>query len=285
MAAPTGAEAVRLADPHRPALAALLEGDPDVNLFLLSTLSSWGLDAAPGAGWWGLTDGPHLRAACWLGRPRPDPGAGHASGLAVPCGEVHACERIGSALARTGPPRMVIGPREASDGLWLGLGAPAPRLWYDQRLYLCTAVSPGPALALRLARPDEFATVSEMAARMMAEDLGEDPREVDAREHEDKVRARLLAGRILVGVDRGEIVFKLDIGSRIARGVQVGGTWVPPHRRGEGLAKAGMRGASRELLARHGRVTLHVNEANLPAVRAYEAVGFVRHAAFRLASR
>jgi predicted GNAT family acetyltransferase len=38
----------------------------------------------------------------------------------------------------------------------------------------------------------------------------------------------------------------------------------------------------RRLLRRHGVVTLHVNEANLPAVRVYENAGFERQASFRL---
>lgn len=276
--------AFRLRAAHLPALRATLQEDVDANLFSLGVLRTWGLDGQVGARWWGVGDARRLRAAVWVGRPVPDPGPRTPAGLAVPWGEEAAAEAVGRALAAAGPPRLVIGPRASSDALWRGLGQPTPRVWYDQRLYACRQVAPGPALAIRPARPDELDRVADMAARMMAEDLGEDPRARDPEGHLRLVRARLLAGRVLVAEADGELVFKLDVGTRTEEGAQVGGTWVPPHRRGAGLATAGMRAATRLLLAQVPAVTLHVNEANAPAVRAYLAAGFRPAAAFRLAS-
>lgn len=277
--------ALRLRAAHLSALREALAQDVNANLFLLGALQSWGISAADGASWWGIGDASRLSAVVWLGRPQPDPGTSVAAGLAVPWGDADGCEAIGRALARVGSPRLVIGPRQASDGLWRGLGSPPPRIWYDQRLYTCTQVTPGPALALRMARPDELDAVAEMSARMMVEDLGEDPQAPDPEEHRRRVRARVLAGRVLLGEADGEVVFKVDVGTKTAQGAQVGGTWVPPHRRGAGLATAGMRAATGELLRRVPTVTLHVNEANTPAVRAYLAAGYRPSTAFRLASR
>lgn len=270
---------------HGPALRRLLLADPDTNIFLLSALQSWGVAVADGVRWLGLGDTDRLDAVTWIGRPDPDPGRSTPAGLAVPWGEPSACRAIGAVLAQHGPPRTVIGPRQASDALWQGLGDPSPRIWFDQRLYLCTQVRPGPHLQLRRARPHEVDLVADMSGRMVAEDLGRDPREDDADGHHRKVRARVLSGRTILGVQAGEVVFKLDEGSKTADGTQVGGTWVPPRWRGQGLAKAGMRAACAELLKGTPRITLHVNEANMPAVRAYEATGFLPTTAFRLATR
>ena len=60
------------------------------------------------------------------------------------------------------------------------------------------------------------------------------------------------------------------------------GTWVPPGFRGHGYATEGVRALCQRLLDDHPVITLHVNEANHPAVRVYEKVGFVRTSPFRL---
>ncbi|NOY27981.1 MAG: GNAT family N-acetyltransferase [Oligoflexia bacterium] len=279
------AQPKRLDRRYTQAAKALLNSDPDTNLFLLSALSTYGLDAADGATWWGVGDESRLDAVTWLGRPCPDPGPETPAGLAVPWGEPVACQAIGEALLADGPPKLVIGPRQASDALWAGQGSPVARVWYDQRLYVCDQVRPGPMLALRPARPKEVDLMIEMSARMMAEDLGQDPRGEDAARHARRVRSRVLSGHCLVGLMDESVIFKVDQGSKTDIAVQVGGTWLQPEYRGQGLASAGMRSACTVLLRRHQRVTLHVNEANSPAIGAYRSAGFRPNAAFRLASR
>ncbi len=264
----------------------LLAADPDTNLYMLSALQSWGLVAQDGVGWYGADDDSgRLTAVAWSGRPTPDPGSSQPAGLAVPWGDAEGCRAIGAHIGLLRPPHMVIGPRQASDALWAGLGAPAARLWYDQRLYVCTEVADGYRLRLRTATPQDVPLLVELSAAMMAEDLGADPRNDDAAGFARRVRARVLGGRCLLGMVGDAVVFKLDVGSHHDDGVQVGGTYVLPAHRGCGLATAGMRAACDHLHRRYGRVTLHVNEANRPAVAVYERAGFLRAAAFRLASR
>lgn len=262
----------------------LLHDDVDTNLYLLGALQSWGLANQDGVTWWGTFQGGRLRTVVWLGRPQPDPGNTVAAGLAVPWGDPDGALAIGEAIAAHGPPGMVIGPRAASDALWQGLGSPVPRLWYDQRLYVCTQVAPGPELLVRAARPEELELAAELSAAMMTEDLGQDPREEGADSWLRRVRGRVLAGRVQLGFDQGRVVFKVDVGSRFGPGVQVGGTYVPLGERGHGFGAAGMRATCRQLQRRTPRISLHVNEANLAAVRTYEAAGFQAAAAFRLAS-
>ena len=262
----------------------LLEA-PDTNLYMLGALAGGGLANHEGVTWWGASRDGQLAAVVWQGRPQPDPGARRAAGLVVPWGEDEACAAVGRRIALEGPPELVIGPREASDALWRGMGDPPARIWYAQRLYVCTAVQAGPTLAMRPARADELPMVIEMSAAMMREDLGADPRLADPDGFPRKMQARVLGGRVLLGLLGEEVVFKVDIGTRTAQGVQVGGTFVVPRYRGRGLGTAGMRAACARLQAQSPRVSLHVNEANTPAVRAYEAAGFRRDAPFRLASR
>jgi uncharacterized protein len=277
---------VRPLDPFdRLALQALLEREPEANLFLLATLRDQGLRPSLDSAWWGAFASQVLVSVCWLARGRPDPEPGRVEGLAVAAGEAAPCEEIGRRIAEESPPRMVIGARGPSDALWRGLGAPPTRAWYDQRLLVMREPSPGRRLPLRRALPSEWPLVSEMSARMMEEDLGEDPRRRDLEAHLRRVRERIGRGAILLGEEDEAVVFKLDLGSRGPTGVQVGGTWVPPEARGRGVATAGMRAAGDLLLPRHGWVSLHLNEANAPAMGAYLRAGFVRGAPFRLGIR
>lgn len=277
---------VRPLDPFdRLALQDLLGREPEANLFLLATLRDLGLRPSLDSSWWAAFVGERLVSACWLARGRPEPEPGRVDGLAVACGEAPPCEDIGQRLAEESPPRMVIGARGPSDALWRGLGSPPTRAWYDQHLLVLRQPSLGRRLPLRRALPTEWALVSEMSARMMEEDLGEDPRRRDLDGHLRRVRDRIARGAILLGEEQGMVVFKLDLGSRGPEGVQVGGTWVPPAARGRGVATAGMRTAGDLLIPRHGWVSLHLNEANAPAMGAYLRAGFERAAPFRLGIR
>jgi hypothetical protein len=79
-------------------------------------------------------------------------------------------------------------------------------------------------------------------------------------------------------------LFTINVGTRSHLGCQIGGTYVPLAHRGKGLATAATAAVVRDLLKRHPRVTLHVNEANQPAVRVYEKIGFERSVPYRLAT-
>jgi ribosomal protein S18 acetylase RimI-like enzyme len=279
--------ATSLTSRDRGDVEALLHRDVEANLFLLGVLASGGGAGLPPGSWWGYgppRTSPTERRHGGLSAMVFVASSALASGrnLAVPAGDPDGCEAIGKALGAYGPIRMVVGPREASDALWQGLGDPRARIRYEQRLYVCTRVTDGPELEIRTATLGEADALADMAGQMMLEDLGEDPRVYDREGHRRLVAERIRAGRTMVGVDGDRVVFKVDVGTRFDRGCQVGGTFVPPDLRGRGLATRGMRAVCRRLVAAVPMVTLHVNEANAPAVRCYEAVGFRRSAPFRL---
>jgi uncharacterized protein len=266
---------------------ALLCRDVETNLFLLGVLQTAGPTGLPPGAWWGadarperLRTGGDLAALVFVASSA----LANGRNLGVPVGDPEGCRVIGEALRPYGPIRLVIGPRQASDAFWSGLGDPAARIRYEQRLYVCHEVSEGPELLVRRAMLAEAPVLADMAGQMMLEDLGEDPRLYDPEGHLRLVTERIRVGRTFVGVDRGVIVFKVDVGTRFDRGCQVGGTFVPPPFRGQGLSVRGMRTICRMLLDELPVVTLHVNEANLPAVRCYEGVGFERATPYRLMS-
>jgi len=262
----------RIGTGSRPSLTALLATDPVQNLFLLGFVHATPLDRAL---WLGAYDGDLTGAALII----PDR-------LAVPFAPdaAHA-EAIGGYLRGRYAPTMIVGPRAASDALWRGWtqGHQVPARCYDQRLYTCRAArQSAPDMAVRQAKKREWRTVSEYAARMQVEDLGQDPRAGDPALHDRVVKDRIRRGVTWVMTEGADVVFQVNVGTDFDGACQVGGTYVPPAFRGRGLASAGMASLANTLLATHHLVTLHVNEANTPAVRAYERAGFTRDAPYRL---
>ena len=262
----------RLSDSDEPMLQRLLDRDQVVNLFLLGFSRLHPLSKS----WWygSFEDGDLVGVTLVI------PGK-----LAVPfCPDPWDAGRIGEQLYQLHHPTLVVGPRAASDALWERWTRNRdPNRRYDQRLYEMQRPPPGQdPPGFRNAFYEEWPLISDYSAAMELEDLGRDPSTADPRQHDQVVRDRVKDGRTWVIAQENRIVFQVNVGSAHALGAQIGGTYVPPAYRGQGHAKRGVAALCRRLLTRHPRVTLHVNEANLPAVRAYEGVGFESHEAFRL---
>lgn len=263
-------DGARLGDEHEWPITELLEQAPVLNLFLLGFL-----DAHPvsGACWYGVGDPLRAVALVLPGR------------LAVPFAPDPAdAERLGAHLRRQHNPSLLVGPREACDALWRRWAPAArPRRHYDQRLYVLDVAPEGAdPPGFRRGVVEDARSIVPQSAAMEREDLGVDPQVESPFGHTSAVLERLQGGRTWVIAEDRAIVFQINVGTQHSLGCQVGGTYVPPARRGEGLATRGLAATCRRLLQRHPRVTLHVNEANTPAVRVYEKIGFVRDAAYRL---
>ena len=94
----------------------------------------------------------------------------------------------------------------------------------------------------------------------------------------DKVLEIPLSRQSMAWLGRNPVLLAL-----LAGGAQLGGTYVWPEDRGRGIATRAVRGLVGTLRSEGlPRVTLHVHEANTPAVRCYVAAGFRPHAPFRL---
>ena len=258
---------------HSDALEELLVEDVDVNLFMLGILDAWSRVIAR---WYGIFAGERLTSVVLVFPDR----------LAVPWApDPEQAGALGRHLRGRHSPCMVVGPRRASDAMWSEWAGGLPvRCYYDQRLYVCSQSPAGQdPIGFRRARLDEARALAINAGRMEAEDLGRDPYLQDPDAVEQAVRGRIQRGDTWVIEEDGQVVFQINVGTQTAWGTQIGGTYVVPSHRRRGLAAAGTAGLCRHLLADGARrVTLHVNEANVGAVRTYERVGFAPSTPFRL---
>ena len=272
---------------HRaqPELYNLLTQNTTLNLFLLERLflkgiQSWGQEL-----WFGVYQQDKLTSVSLvMGKSKPN----NSARLIATYGTLEGCRLLGKYAAQHGGTVMIVGPRAESDSFVQGLGNPLLRLNHPQQLYSCVAPTQGPQIQIRAADKDDLEQLIVYSAEMMAEELNENPLDINPKRHRDIVQTRINNRRTWVGeLRRGgaaEIGFVLDIGFVIPLGVQVGGTFVPKHLRGQGLSKAGMRASCSKLLKSCKEVTLHVNERNIPAVRCYEGVGFIKKFPYRLAA-
>ena len=212
-------------------------------------------------------------------------GIGEPAMMCCPVGTVAGCEALGQRVALDGGALIMVGPRESADAAWHGMGSPPFRVAYDQRLYAAEAASAGPRLAVGQPMRAELDQLVDMDLGMLEDDLGIAKERIDIDALEDRVLARLEAGKLRVARrDDGQLNFLIDVSRCGAFGAQLGGTYVPPEARGRGICTRAVRSVLDELCVGGAPVTLHVNEANEAAWRAYERAGMRPVRPFRLFS-
>ncbi|NDZ93382.1 DUF4081 domain-containing protein [Streptomyces sp. SID6673] len=135
------------------------------------------------------------------------------------------------------------------------------------------AITPDPLV--RLVTLDDLDAYLPAAVDMFIGEVGVDPCAGDGgRSYRRRLASLVTAQRVFARFDRGEVVFKAEIGSLSRRVGQIQGVWVAPHRRGEGLGAAGTAAVAAAIIS-HGRTpSLYVNSFNLPARAVYRQVGF-----------
>ncbi|QDO89112.1 GNAT family N-acetyltransferase [Ornithinimicrobium ciconiae] len=134
---------------------------------------------------------------------------------------------------------------------------------------------------VRPATVEETDLVVPAAAAMFTEEIGYPPYRGSDRAYRLSVGALVRAGRSLVRIEDGEVVFKADVGSVALDVAQIQGVWVNPRYRGQGLAVPAMAAVVEHVLTHIApTVTLYVNNFNAPAIATYRHVGFVQTGTF-----
>ena len=270
----------RLDNRDRKAILKLLLTELYANLFLLDILMKRGISNFGHEEWYGsFYEQELLGIAVTFGRTN----RGMAARLVVSCGEPSACIPLGQVVEDRGGTELIIGERAACDGLYEKMDKSKVHIHYDQRLYVCKKENLShPTMPIRFAKNKDFGRILEYSALMMAEDLQIDPLQLYPDRFRKSIQSKIDRFKSIVAEKDGEICYTIDIGTQFGMGCQLGGTYVPPSFRGQGISKKATAAVCELLLQSCDCVTLHVHEKNIPAIRCYESVGFHADAPFRL---
>ncbi|KKW63567.1 GNAT family N-acetyltransferase [Mycolicibacterium elephantis] len=135
--------------------------------------------------------------------------------------------------------------------------------------------------AVRPVRADELDAYLVAAIDMFIGEVGIDPRIGDGgRGYRRRVAGLIAAGRAWARFERGQVVFKAEVGSQSPSVGQIQGVWVHPDYRGRGLGTAGTATLA-SAIVRSGRIaSLYVNSFNTVARATYARIGFTEVGTF-----
>ena len=269
---PTTRHGVRLLGPSDlDAFLALTAKDPVVNVFAAYRARTTSLEPRwLGGEVWGRYDDGELVAACHVG----------ANLVPVEAQPEDARAFAERALTRHRSVSTIVGPHTAVRPFWDEVaeswGRPRDTRWKQPHLVIDVPPQVAPDPEVRRTERRDLAVLYPACVAMYTEEVGISP---EVGGGADLYRARVTQlisrGWSFARFERGRLIFKAEVACATPEAAQVQGVWVPPERRGEGLAVAGMAAVVEQVQATIApSVSLYVNAWNEPARRAYERVGF-----------
>jgi predicted GNAT family acetyltransferase len=175
----------------------------------------------------------------------------------------------------------IVGIREQALGLWQHLVSRHPEVWGDPRAVrdrqpvFMIDHDPTGAHDARVAAvaPSRLEEYFEAAVAMYVEEIGFSPIEATGgyRRH---VGALLQRGDGYGVVEGDRVLFKADISVASGPVCQIGGVWLRPELRGQGLSVPLLATVVQLVRRRWPICSLYVNDFNAPALALYRHIGF-----------
>ncbi|NYD42373.1 GNAT family N-acetyltransferase [Nocardioides panaciterrulae] len=255
----------------------LAERDPVVNVFADHRARTTTLEPRwLGGEMWGRFEDGRLVAACHVG----------ANLVPVQARPADARAFADRALVRGRSVSTIVGPQDAVRVFWNEVahawGAPREIRWNQPHLEIATTPAVRPDAGVRRTTRADLDQLYPACVAMYTEEVGLSPEYGGGAElYRARVTQLVSRGWSFARFDDDRLVFKAEVACATPYAAQVQGVWVPPDRRGEGLATAGMAAVAefvRQEIA--PVVSLYVNEWNEAARAAYEKVGFRETARF-----
>jgi predicted GNAT family acetyltransferase len=135
--------------------------------------------------------------------------------------------------------------------------------------------------AVRQVRADELDAYLVAAIDMFIGEVGIDPRIGDGgRGYRRRVAGLIAAGRAWARFERGQVVFKAEVGSQSPSVGQIQGVWVHPDWRGHGIGTAGTATLAAAVVRTGRTASLYVNDFNTVARATYHRIGFTQVGTF-----
>lgn len=256
---------------HVEALQTLLGKDTLHNLYLLGLVEEFGVvgDSTHFPfSFYGRFDEGQLTAVLFVG------GSG---GLIIPSASpLNAIVDITRALHRSVTMRAAMGEKALIDALVQQFSA-SVRLSKVQRMFGVSADDLGPFTnpLLRLATEADLPQLVPMASACVAELFNRDPLFEDPDGFPLRVRQRVKAKRTYVLEEHGQLIVKLDIGSRSQFGAELEGLYTLPSVRMKGHATLCMGQISRFLLSSLPKLVIRVDDTNAALERVVRKVGYM----------
>jgi uncharacterized protein len=250
------------------AVREVLDADPVGSCMVASRVAEHGVDpAAIGGELW--TRRGARESLCYAG-PNLIPLRGEAADLHAFADKAMSAPRRCSSLV--GRAELVLPMWRRLESAW----GPARDVRADQPLMAITKVPPhliDPQV--RPVRIEELDAYLVAAIDMFIGEVGIDPRLGDGgRGYRRRVAGLIAAGRAWARFDRGQVVFKAEVGSQSPGVGQIQGVWVHPDYRGHGFGTVGTATLAAAVV-RSGRVaSLYVNSFNTVARATYARIGF-----------
>lgn len=260
-----------LTEDDRALVTRLLSSDPVGNCFVASRVEAGVLDANGVGELWGWP-AQEPRSLLHVG-----------ANLVAVDADAEALRAFASDLGRWRTFVAIVGPRQVATTLWQLLAERWPDVYgrprvVRERQFLMVRDSPSPIEPdprLELARQEFFDSYFAAAVAMYREELDEDPMATNPSGYRRYVRSIIDANRgFAVTDDKGDVVFKADLGAVSSHVAQVQGVWVAPHLRGRGLSVPAMAGVTNAIIEGGRIASLYVNDFNTPAVASYRRVGY-----------
>ncbi len=255
----------------------LVACDPVTNVFVEHRARTTHLDPRwLGGEIWGRFEGKELISACHIGANMVPIQA------SVEDAEAFA-ERLGT---RHRSVTTIVGPTEQVRAIWSVLGTswgpPREFRWEQPHLMLDTAPAVAADPMVRHTTPRDLAVIYPACVAMYTEEVGVSPESGGGADlYRTRVTQLIAKGWSFARIEDGEVVFKAEVACATPSAAQIQGVYVPPQRRGEGIAAAGMAAVAALIRAEIAPVaSLYVNHWNHPARHAYASAGFTQVGTF-----
>jgi uncharacterized protein len=252
----------------------VLDEDPVGSCMVASRVADHGIDpTAIGGELW--TRRRATESLCYAG-PNLIPLRGELADLTAFADKAMSSARRCSSLV--GRAELVLPMWRRLESAW----GPARDVRADQPLMvLDTAPRCAIDAGVRPARMDEIDAYLVAAIDMFIGEVGVDPRMGDGgRGYRRRVASLIAAGRAWARFERGQVVFKAEVGSQSPAVGQIQGVWVHPDWRGRGIGAAGTAALAGAVVRSGRTASLYVNDFNTVARATYSRIGFTEVGTF-----